>query len=40
MWQCQMFHGKWVAGISAGGRGQYNPCKLNFNFISPKFSLK
>lgn len=24
MWQCSMFHGKWVKGVSAGGRGQYN----------------
>lgn len=24
MWQCVMFHGKWVRGASAGGRGQLN----------------
>ena len=27
MWQCQIFHGKWVRGVSAGGRGQDNKGK-------------
>ena len=25
MWQCQFFHGKWISGISAGGRGEPRP---------------
>ena len=24
LWQCQMFHGEWVKGFSAGGRVQTN----------------
>jgi hypothetical protein len=27
MWQCQLFHGKWVKHVSAGGNGQYNETK-------------
>ncbi|RMZ95081.1 calpain-3 isoform X2 [Brachionus plicatilis] len=23
MWQCQMFHGRWISGVSAGGRAKY-----------------
>lgn len=30
MWQCQMFHGKWIKGVSSGGTGQYNQGKLSF----------
>lgn len=38
MWQPQFFHGKWVKGVSAGGRGQYNQgifseCFRIFNFF-------
>ena len=28
MWQCQVFHGKWIKHISAGGCGQYNESKF------------
>ena len=32
MWQSQIFHGKWIRGITAGGRGQDNESN-NFDFF-------
>jgi hypothetical protein len=35
MWQCQLFHDKWIKGVSSGGRGEPRPEKF---FINPQIT--
>lgn len=35
MWQCQIFHGEWIRGLNAGGRGE--PYREKF-WMNPQFT--